>query len=132
MSSSLEAWRGSQDPALRPAAAAGYRMPPQGSAVLWASSRCLSGGSALGALPGRGSRDVPWASRPRDAAARGCTCCRAPVLASGWAGGGEQAHGTNIHSPHPAVPDVVSSFNCLSAGQPLKGDATAQSHKAHL
>lgn len=28
--------------------------------------------------------------------------------------------------------DVVLSFNCLSPAQPLKGDATSQSHKGSL
>lgn len=137
MSGSLEAWRGSQHPALHPRAAAGYQMPVQSSAALWASEllllplwwpcQCPRCPARLGdlrcavAIPAAGCGcpgDVPAAELPFTCQAR--LSEESGVMAQLFI------------PPHPAAADVVSSFNCLSAGQPLKGDATAQSHKASL
>lgn len=93
-----------------------------GSAVPWCPSDlpCTAGGTWA----------LPWASCV-DVAAGGmylpqnsCSCVRSEksrVMSELF-----------IPPTHPTVADAVLSFNCLSLGQPRKGNATSQSHKAHL
>lgn len=96
MSSSLE---GRAAPSSAPAAAAGTEGPCKARQRCGQASCCLSVPSVPRArLGGRGGAlGIPGG----DAAPRGMYLPQSSPLVSGWAEGGEQGHGTNIHSPHP-------------------------------